>query len=242
MRIGLLEDDVSLVEIISLWVEEAGDHIVAYTTGRRFRQGMAAEKFDVLVLDWNLPDTTGLDELDWIRGAMGSNVPVLFLTSRDDEKSIVDALNHGADDFVVKPVNRDVALARINALHRRNKLGTVAGRVSSEVDDQLEQPDGIEEYEPYQINHSQRSIYVNGDKVKLTNKEFDLAVFMFQNASSLITRNQLLECIWGMRADINTRTVDTHISRIRSKLGINPDIGWQLNSIYQCGYRLTRMH
>jgi DNA-binding response OmpR family regulator len=242
VRIGLLEDDVSLIEIISLWVEEAGDHLKAYTTGSSFREGIATDNFDVLVLDWNLPDTTGVDELDWLRSEKGSDTPVIFMTSRDDEKSIVEALNHGADDYMVKPVNREVALARINALHRRHKLGVVASKIENEVNGKPKLSGGIEEYEPYQINHSERSISINGQAVKLTNKEFELAAFMFRNASSLISRDELLEYIWGTSADLNTRTVDTHISRIRSKLGMNTDVGWQLNSIYQCGYRLYRVH
>lgn len=234
MRIGLLEDDTDIIDIISLWLEEAGDQLKAYTTGKRFREGVSAESFDVLVLDWHLPDTTGLDELDWLRGELGSEIPVIFATARDDEASIVTALDHGADDYMIKPVSREIALARINALARRNRRGAVAGNKAAK-------PEPIEIYEPYQINYSQRSISVNGEEVKLTNKEFELAAFMFRHSASLISRDDLLETIWGTRADLNTRTVDTHVSRIRSKLGINPDAGWQLASIYQRGYRLFRV-
>ncbi len=77
--------------------------------------------------------------------------------------------------------------------------------------------------------------------VKLTNKEFELAAYLFRHAGCLVSRDHLLEFIWGTRADLNTRTVDTHVSRIRSKLGINPAVGWQLSSIYQRGYRLFRV-
>lgn len=196
------------------------------------------------MLDWYLPDTTGFDELNWLRQKLVSDTPVIFITSRDDEKSIIEALNHGADDFLTKPVNRQVAMARINALHRRNKHVdvTAAAKEGSKADHDQNTDDEIEIYEPYQINPSQRSITVNGVSVKLTNKEFELATFMFRHESSLISRDDLLEFIWGTRAEINTRTIDTHISRIRTKLGINADIGWQLNSIYQCGYRLFRVH
>lgn len=244
MRIGLLEDDINLVEIMSLWIEDDGNHVVAYTTGKLFREGVPKEKFDVLVLDWHLPDTTGFDELNWVREKLGSDTPVIFITSRDDEKSIIKALNHGADDFLTKPVNKQVAMARINALHRRNKhngTATAAKEVSKNDLDQNSDEE-VEIYEPYQINQLQRSITVNGEAVKLTNKEFELAAFMFRHESSLISRDDLLEFIWGTRAEINTRTIDTHISRIRTKLGINSDIGWQLNSVYQCGYRLFRVH
>ena len=243
MRIGLLEDDVSLIEIMSLWIEDDGNHVVSYTTGKSFREGVPKEKFDVLVLDWNLPDTTGFDELNWLREKLGSETPVIFITSRDDEESIVEALNHGADDFLAKPVNRQVAMARINALHRRNKhTVTTPAKEDNKTEIDQNADNEIEIYEPYQINQSQRSITINGKLIKLTNKEFELAAFMFRHESSLISRDDLLEFIWGTRAEINTRTIDTHISRIRTKLSINADVGWQLNSIYQCGYRLFRVH
>lgn len=246
MRIGLLEDDVSLVEVIALWAEESGDKIETYTTGKSFRSALSKEKFDVLVLDWYLPDTTGLDELDWLRGELNTDTPVIFMTSRGDEMSVVDALNHGADDYMVKPVKKEVAMARINALYRRNKLSEIVNQVKCSTNERQINIDrstegSVEVYEPYQINHDQRSISVNGKEVKLTNKEFELAAFMFRHEASLISRDDLLEYIWGTRADLNTRTVDTHISRIRSKLEINTDMGWQLNSIYQCGYRLFRV-
>lgn len=241
MRIGLLEDDESLIKIMSLWLESAGNSVQAYINGKDFRKGLANEKYDLLVLDWFLPDTNGLDELDWLRSERDNPIPVIFMTTNDDEKSVVTALNHGADDYLVKPVNREVILARINALHRRYQLNATAG-LGLDAAIKTAESEGVEDYDPYKIDYAKRSIAINGLEVKLTNKEFELASFMFRHAASLITRETLLEWIWGTKADLNTRTVDTHISRIRSKLGINTDIGWQLNSIYQCGYRLSRVH
>jgi len=234
VRIGLLEDDTSQIELISLWADEAGDQLQSYTTGKSFRAAMSDEQFDLLVLDWHLPDTTGIEELDWLRGEKASNTPVIFITSRDSEESVVEALEHGADDYMVKPVKKDITLARIKALRRRYNID-----VTSEA--KVSETKGIEVFEPYTINEPECSITVNGEAVKLTNKEFELAVYLFRNAGSLVSRAFLMENIWGTKADLNTRTVDTHISRIRSKLGINPTIGWQLSSIYQRGYRLFKV-
>lgn len=241
MRIGLLEDDLSQIELISLWAREAGDHLQSYTTGKSFREAIIRSTFDLLVLDWHLPDTTGIEELDWLRGERSSNTPVIFITSRDSEESIVEALDHGADDYMVKPVRKSITLARIKALQRRNRIGDIAARNSKIVDSKADQAAGIEVFEPYVINENERSISVNGELVKLTNKEFELAIYLFRNAGCLVSRDMLMEFIWGTRVDLNTRTVDTHISRIRSKLGINPAIGWQLSSIYQRGYRLFQV-
>ena len=237
MRIGLLEDDLSQIELISLWANEAGDQLQSYTTGKSFREAMNQEEFDLLVLDWHLPDTTGIEELDWLRDERASDTPVIFITSRDSEESVVEALDHGADDYMVKPVQKSITLARIKALQRRNQIRETAENNALEADAKP----GIEIFDPYEINESERSISVNGEAKKLTNKEFELAAYLFQNAGCLVSRDYLLEHIWGTRADLNTRTVDTHISRIRSKLGINPAVGWQLSSIYQRGYRLFRV-
>jgi len=241
VRIGLLEDDISQIELISLWAKEAGDQLQSYTTGKSFRAAMSEENFDLLVLDWHLPDTTGIEELDWLRGEKASNTPVIFITSRDSEESVVEALEHGADDYMVKPVKKEITLARIKALSRRYNIDDTKNQTKSENDKKVSKENGIEIFEPFEINERECRISVNGEAIKLTNKEFELAVYLFRNAGSLVSRTFLMETIWGTTADLNTRTVDTHISRIRSKLGINPTIGWQLSSIYQRGYRLFKV-
>ena len=240
MRIGLLEDDLSQIELINLWANESGDHLKSYTTGKSFREAVNRETFDLLVLDWHLPDTTGIDELDWLRSEKASNTPVIFITSRDSEESVIEALDHGADDYMVKPVNKGITLARIKALQRRHRKEGLAVDARP-ADGEDNQTVDIEVYEPYKVNGLERSVSMNGEVVKLTNKEFELAAYLFRNAGCLVARDTLMETIWGTRADLNTRTVDTHISRIRSKLGINPAVGWQLSSIYQRGYRLFRV-
>ena len=240
MRIGLLEDDSSQIELISLWAKETGDQLQPYTTGKSFREAMNSESFDLLVLDWHLPDTTGIEELDWLRGEKASSTPVIFITSRDSEESVIEALDHGADDYMVKPVKKGITLARIKALQRRNNISGNANAAEGKADSQAAEPADIEVYEPYEINNPEHCISINGEVVKLTNKEFELAAYLFRNSGCLVSRDFLLESIWGTRGDLNTRTVDTHVSRIRSKLGINPAAGWQLSSIYQRGYRLTR--
>jgi DNA-binding response OmpR family regulator len=241
VRIGLLEDDSSQIELISLWASEVGDQLQSYTTGRSFREAMDREDFDLLVLDWHLPDTTGIVELDWLRGVKASSTPVIFITSRDSEESVVEALDHGADDYMVKPVKKEVTLARIKALQRRNRLGQASSASVNPGESKPAPTAGIEVFGLFAINNDERTIAVSGEAVKLTNKEFELAAYLFHNAGCLVSRDHLLEHIWGTRADLNTRTVDTHISRIRSKLGLNPAAGWQLSSIYQRGYRLSRV-
>jgi DNA-binding response OmpR family regulator len=97
------------------------------------------------------------------------------------------------------------------------------------------------EFEPYRIDVNNRSVTVAGEPIKLTQKEYELIVFLFKNIGRVVSRSHLLESVWGTNPEINTRTIDTHMSRIRSKLGIAPENGWRLSSIYQHGYRLEKM-
>ncbi|MBL7004370.1 MAG: response regulator transcription factor [Gammaproteobacteria bacterium] len=235
MRIGLLEDDLNQIEQINLWLSETGDHLHSYETGSQFRAALNQQAFDLLILDWHLPDTTGLDELDWLRTEKGIEIPVIFITSRDNEESVVKALEHGADDYIVKPVNKNIALARIKALQRRHQISSSTEKTNNAANQETDQQLVIK---PYKVDTLERRILLNDEAVKLTNKEYELATYLFTNAGCLISRETLMSYIWGTKADLNTRTVDTHISKIRSKLKINPANGWQLSSIYQRGYRL----
>jgi len=94
---------------------------------------------------------------------------------------------------------------------------------------------------PFRIDTQQRSIQLHGEPLTLTDKDFDLALFLFQNQGRLLTRDMLLERVWGLASDINTRTVDTHMSRLRRRLGLNPENGFRIKTIYQRGYRLEAM-
>lgn len=227
MKIALLEDEIvqaqSLVELLS----EHGHDCEHFETGKSFLYSVLHNSYDLLILDWQLPDIEGTEVLRQLRAEMSWRIPVLFLTQRDSENDIITALDAGADDYLVKPARQGELAARINALSRR--MGT----------EQTEQ----EELEigPYQINISKRTIISSGEDISLTDKDFDLAVFMFQNIGRLLSRDFLLERVWGISSNINTRTVDTHVSRLRRKLNIKPENGFRIKTIYQHGYRLERV-
>lgn len=227
MRIGLLEDDRDQAEMLLTWVNEANHDCYHYATGEEFRQALRSETFDVLIIDWNLPDTTGPEVLDWVRENVDWHIPVIFITSRDGEDDIVQALGRGADDYMVKPVRKNETLARLHALERR---------AAQDVDVDL-----IYEYPPYRVEMKERTIMLDDEPVTLRNMEFELAVLLFRNAGRLLSRSYILENVWGTRGDINTRTVDTHVSRLRNKLNIRPDRGWKLSAVYHHGYRLERV-
>jgi len=227
MKIALLEDEVEQARNLSALLTENQHSCDFFHTGKSFIYEVLHNSYDLLILDWQLPDMEGTEVLKQIRAALNWRVPVLFLTQRDSEADIIKALDVGADDYLVKPARPGELTARVNALGRR-----MGGE--SEEQEELE-------IAPYLINISKRTIVYQNEEVALTDKDFDLAVFMFQNIGRLLSRDFLLERVWGITSDINTRTVDTHVSRLRRKLDIKPENGFRIKTIYQHGYRLERV-
>lgn len=226
MRVALLEDDPAQTELIQGWLLEAGHDCHHFETGSAFLRALQHESFDLAILDWGLPDTTGIDVLGSLRGNRDWSMPVLFVTARDREEDVVEALLQGADDYLSKPVSRAETLARVAALGRRGRA--VATRSTIDVP-------------PFSVDVQKGVLTRDGEPLQLTQKEFELAAFLFKNVGRLVSRGHILEQVWGTRADLNTRTVDTHISKLRGKLGLHPDAGWRLRSVYQHGYRLERL-
>lgn len=226
MRIAVVEDDPAQGELLQSWVEGANLECRRFDSGKAFLSAAHRESFDVVILDWGLPDVPGDEVLVELRQKLQWSSPVLFVTSRDREEDIVRALERGADDYLVKPVKKGEMLARIAALHRRAQHQSTG--------------DGVYDFPPFRFRSRTSQVTKHATPVELTKKEFDLALHLFRNANRLLSRGHILESVWGTRADLNTRTVDTHVSRVRSKLGLNLDVGWRLRSIYQHGYRLER--
>lgn len=226
MRIALVEDDPAQSELIASWVQESGHTVERFASGGPFQRALRQDTFDLIILDWDLPDTTGIHILSDIRQYCGWAIPVLFITVRDREEDVVKALDSGADDYLSKPVSKPVLKARLSVLERR-----VLGPEISQV---VEAP-------PYSFDLESNTMMRSGEVIALTDKEFQLATYLFRNAGRLLSRAHLLAEVWGVRADLSTRTVDTHISKLRRKLGLSPEVGWRLRAIYQHGYRLERV-
>ena len=227
MRIALLEDDPAQSDLVRLWITGAGHICHSFDRSREFMRVLAHDSFDLLVLDWELPDLNGDEVLTWARANGHENVPVLFTTARNEEQDIVAALKAGADDYLVKPLRKDELLARIGALARRSGART-SPRAGFKVGE-------------FEVDPDRRVVTRDGKAVDLTQKDFDLAAFLFKNVGNLVSRGHILETVWGRSPELNTRTVDTHVSRLRTKLGLTPENGWRLSAIYQHGYRLEQL-
>ena len=225
MRIALLEDDPHMAQLAKLWLEGAGYEVQLFSLGQELIRTINRETFDLLIIDWVLPDIQGDEVLTCVRENYDWPVPVLFVTQRDSEEDIVRALELGADDFMSKPVSQQVLLARVKALLRRSKHNQ-------------EKSQEILECSSYVVDFSRHRILHNSVPVDLTQKEYELAVFLFNNLGHVVSRGHILESVWGFSPDLNTRTVDTHVSRLRNKLGFSVDSGVKLSAIYQHGYRL----
>ncbi|HGG60714.1 MAG TPA: response regulator transcription factor [Gammaproteobacteria bacterium] len=225
MRIAILEDDRDQARLIQSWLQEEGHHVDIFHSGKDILHALRSESFDLLILDWLMPDMDGFEVLKWARQYYDWRVPIIFATRLDSEEDIVKALDAGADDYIEKPLRRRVLTARINALTRR-------------LDQSLLRNTDILDFSPYRIDLVSRIIYLHDQPLELTQKEYDLSVFLFRNSSRALSRGHILDSVWGTTPDLNTRTVDTHISRLRKKLALNKENGWLLTSIYQHGYRL----
>jgi two-component system response regulator RegX3 len=187
-------------------------------------ESLQRSNFDFIILDWMLPDGTADGVLNWIRDHLGWNVPVICVTVCDSEADVVNVLRLGADDYFVKSPRHFELLARIESLARRNR----------------ERAPAVLRFGPYKIHQDEHEITFSDKKTCLTQKEFELACYLFHNPNRLLSRVHLLEKIWGIQAEIDTRTVYTNISRIRHKLDTSPQNGWEIVTVYGYGYRLQR--
>jgi DNA-binding response OmpR family regulator len=225
MHIGIAEDDADQLALLALWLEGGGHTSKGFATAAGFIDGLKKERFDLLLLDWMLPDGTGADLLSWVRQNLGWDLPVIVVTAREDEETTLAALAAGADDYVVKPPKPKELMARIEAVARRVRPGGLPVLRSG----------------AYEVDVQRHLLSIDGKPVTLTQKEFDLSVYFFQNPGKLMSRDHLLNKIWGINAEVDTRTVDTHVSRLRKKLLLDGSKGWKLSPVYGYGYRFDRV-
>lgn len=225
MRLALLEDDPAIRAQIENLVSGAGHHVRAFPTSRALTVSLRQESYDLLLLDWNMPDYSGLQLLGWATQNLDPCPPVMMVTSRTEPEDIVAALEAGADDYIVKPFEPSVFMARVAALLRRSY--------------QAEPPvGGKEELFGATFDHGQGTVAVNGATVDVTTKEFGLALIFFRNPNRAMSRTHLLEAVWGRNPDLPTRTLDVHVSRLRARLGLRPENGFRLSPVHSFGYRL----
>lgn len=224
-RIASLEDDAAQAALVRHIVTNAGHECITFADSARLLLTLRTVSFDLLLLDWELPGQSGREVLAWVRGNLDRHLPVMFLTCRGAEADVVEGLMGGADDYMAKPVRPAELAARIDCLLRRSYPERAAPGAPLTVGS-------------YIFDCAARHVTCRGRPVSLTPKEFDLAVLLFRNEGRIVGRDHIVAAVWGRDLSPMSRTIDTHISRVRSKLDLHPRQGIRLTPVYTHGYRL----
>ncbi len=223
-RIAIAEDDQVMAQFMAQIATDAGHRVVAFATGDALLRQLSRDTFDLLILDWNMPGATGIEIVRWAQANMDPAPAAIMVSSRSEKLDITACLAAGADDYIIKPEAANVIAARIEAVLRRTSPSGNTQRYAN--------------FGPYIFDKLQGSVAVNGESVALTSKEFALALMFFQSQNRPIARSYILETIWNSVGDLPTRTLDMHVSRIRSKLALKPENGYRISTIFGYGYRL----
>ena len=222
--IVVAEDERDLNTLVRRHLEVEGHRVIPAYDGAEAVLAVQRERPDLLVLDWMMPKLDGLEVCRRVRRE--SIVPILMLTARSEEIDRVLGLEVGADDYLVKPFGIRELLARVHALLRRVELFREAGNDAPPV-----LTAGALE-----VDLARHTVTVEGDTVDLTPKEFDLLALLVRNPGRAFARDYLLEKVWGYDYGGFDRTVDTHVLRLRKKLGASGD---QIETVWGVGYRLA---
>ena len=201
MRALVVEDDKRIARFVERGLAEHGYTVDVAFDGNAGLELALAEAYDVIVLDILLPNMSGLELLHEIRTA-GNSVPVLMLTAVDSVKSKVEALDSGADDYIIKPFSTSELMARIRSIRRR---------LGARVQNQLQVADLTLGPVTRQVTRSER-------KIELTAKEFSILHLLMENAGHPVTRTMIIESVWDRNFDSFTNIVDVHVSRLRAKI------------------------
>jgi DNA-binding response OmpR family regulator len=224
MRVAIIDDDETARGFIADLMTGKGHLCVQFPNGRAGMSGLQRDTFDLLFVDWNMPGMTGIELMRWARESLDPCPAIIMMTSRSDKGDVIEGLEAGADDFIVKPERGDVVDARVEALMRRTAPKAVASR--------------IEDFGDYAFDNLNSSVAFRGEVAELTAKEFTLAKLFFDNLHRPLSRAYLLETVWNSVADLPTRTLDVHVSKVRAKLQLRPENGYRLQTVFGFGYRL----
>jgi DNA-binding response OmpR family regulator len=204
-RILVVEDEANIASFVAMYLQKAGFEVGVAANGNEALEKAGADQPSLIVLDLMLPDLDGIDVCRRIRAR--SDVPILMLTARDDDVDKIIGLEVGADDYLTKPFNPRELVARVKSILRRS----TARRTLLE--------GGALEHGELRIDSGRREVTVAGDEVQLAPKEFDLLWELLDHRGLVLTRDQLLERVWGYTFAGDTRTVDVHVGQLRRKLG-----------------------
>jgi DNA-binding response OmpR family regulator len=221
----VVDDDPDILDLVSFNVSRAGLECLAASGGDEALRIVQGRKPDLIVLDIMLPGVSGIEILKHLKLEPATRgIPVIMLTAREEEVDRILGFELGADDYVTKPFSVRELVLRIRRLLARTEPPTEAGLLRCA---------GIT------LDHERYEVRVRGVTVRLTNMEFNLLAFLLRNKGRVVSRDSLLEQVWGYRYGGTSRTVDTHIQRLRSKLGDESDC---IETVRGIGYKMDAAH
>ena len=220
-----VEDDGNIRELVVYTLESTGFQARGFEDGSSFLVALALETPELVLLDIMLPGEDGMELLRKLKASKKTkDIPVIMVTAKGAEYDKVKGLDAGADDYVTKPFGMMELISRIKAVLRRSAKGSVSSEDTFEIGE-------------IRLDPMKHEVTVHGEVVNLTLKEYELLKRLMKNSNIVLTRDQLLEDIWGYDFDGETRTVDVHVRTLRQKLG---DAGEQIETVRGVGYRMSR--
>ena len=227
MRIAVLDNDRSQADLICQVLSSAGHACQSFDNAKEFLGQLRKDNFDMLILDWQVADLSGVEVMRRAKEKMPANTPIMFLTSSSAEDDIVAGIGAGADDYMIKPLRRGEMVARVQALLRRAYPAQNGA-------EQLQ-------FGPYVFETRPGRLLMDGVVIEVTHKEFYLALLFFRNIGRPLSRAYIHEAVWIRETAVPSRTMDTHVSRMRNKLQLKPENGFRLVPVYSYGYRLEKL-
>ena len=224
-RILIVEDEAVIRKAIRMACEKEGYEVVEAENGTEGLHLSESSRPDLILLDLMLPDISGFDVCREVRKS-GSGVPIIILSAKSEEIDIVVGLEIGADDYITKPFRARELLARIAAHLRRVRQDEHGS-------------DGRLEFKDLSINLNERRVFKKGDEVELTHTEFDLLAFLASNSGKVLSREKILNHVWGYEYPIETRVIDVHVRNLCRKIENDPGRPFFILAVPGIGYRFT---
>ena len=219
----IADDEEQIRNILSIYFKKEGFKVVEAADGAEALMQTQSAKPDIIILDIMMPVLNGLEVCKQVRKI--SDIPIIMLTAKDEDDDRILGLEIGADDYITKPFNTREVVARVNAVLRRSSQTVPSGKKE------------VLEFPNLMINLSEYRVVAFGKEVTFTAKEMELLWCLASNPGIVFSRNQLLEKIWGYTYYGDTRTVDTHIKRVRHKLNIPKNSAWDILTVWGVGYK-----
>lgn len=227
MKIAVLDTNPARGRKTSDALTSGGFSCRMYNDSRTMLRALEREDVNLIVLDWGGGHGGGRQVLEWARQHLSTSLPIMFLTDERSERALVEALTAGADDYVIRSVSKVLLLACVRRLLRRHRGGPETRPVEIIA--------GVE------FAGKPRLVTVHGKPVQLTPKEYGIAHLLFRHLNRRVSRRLIARQVWRQSEGEVSRTIDTHISSVRSKLRLRVENGYRLNAVYGYGYELLQV-